>query len=45
MMRGDRYTESSIQFKHRLIITLISNWQSMRLAYALDHIVIRLFEN
>jgi len=27
----------SIRFKYRLIITLISNWQSMRLADALDY--------
>lgn len=45
MMRGDRYTDSNIQFKYSLIITLISNWQSKRLADALDYIVIGVFEN
>lgn len=45
MMRGDRYTDSDIQFKYRLIITVISNWWGMRLADALDYIVVRLFES
>lgn len=45
MMRGDRYVDSTIQFKYCLIITLISNWRSMRLADALNYIVIRLIES
>lgn len=43
-MRGDRYSDFSIQLKYHLIITLISNWRSTRLANAVDYIV-RLFES
>lgn len=44
-MRGDRYVDSSIRFKYHVIIILISNWRSMRLADALNYIVVRLIES